>query len=149
MLNNNFVLLTQVFLSGSYSTVFYSFTKHNSSFSVFSISSFSLCTLGSHINANGQFHYKRNYYTCDDCHCGFYPLDKKLGVQAGQMSEEVMQLAALFEIDDAFGTSRDLLKRSALLELSPNSIRKAMQVLGEAVIVHERKLIEESLWLAP
>ncbi|MGB7339312.1 MAG: hypothetical protein WBC91_10510 [Phototrophicaceae bacterium] len=65
------------------------------------------------------------------------------------MSEEVMQLAALFEIDDAFGTSRDLLKRSALLELSPNSIRKAMQVLGEAVIVHERKLIEESLWLAP
>jgi len=99
---------------------------------------------GMSLTVQGRVHYKRNYYTGADCHCGFYPLDKKLGIKAGQMSEEVLQLAALFGIDDAFGTSHDLLKRSALLELSPNSIRKATQLLGEAVIVHAGKRIEES-----
>jgi hypothetical protein len=99
---------------------------------------------GMSLTLQGRVHYKRNYYICGDCHCGFYPLDKKLGIQTGQMSEEVLQLAALFGRDDAFGTSHDLLKRSALLELSPNSIRKATQVVGEKVLLHEQDLIEQS-----
>jgi len=49
------------------------------------------------------------------------------------MSQEVLQLAALLGAQDAFGTSRDVLARTALLELSPSSIRKACQVVGEAV----------------
>lgn len=99
---------------------------------------------GMSLTLQGRVHYKRNYYNCDDCHCGFYPLDKKLGIKAGQMSEEVVQLAALFGIDDAFGTGHDLLKRSSLLELSPNSIRKATQLRGQAVIAREEKLREDS-----
>jgi hypothetical protein len=92
----------------------------------------------------GRICYRRNYYSCDDCHDGFYPLDMKLGIRPGQMSDEVVQLAALFGIKDAFGTGHDLLKRSALLELSPNSIRKAAQVVGEKVIAHEQELINQS-----
>lgn len=102
------------------------------------------CREGMTLTLQGRVHYKRNYYTCDDCHCGFYPLDQKLGIKAGQMSEEVIQLAALFGIEDAFGTGHDLLKRSASLNLSPNSIRKATQRVGEKIIAHEQGLIKQS-----
>lgn len=96
----------------------------------------------------GRVCYSRSYYSCADCHCGFYPLDMKLGIKPGQMSDEVVQLAALFGIKDAFATGHDLLKRSALLELSPNSIRKATQVVAEKVIAHEQDLLEQSHDLA-
>jgi hypothetical protein len=99
---------------------------------------------GKSITLQGDVAYKRNYYVCDDCHCGFYPLDMKLGIKPGQMSDEVVQLAGLFGIEDAFGTGHDLLKRSTLLELSPNSIRKASHIVGEKVIAHEADLIKQS-----
>lgn len=99
---------------------------------------------GKSITLHGHVYYKRNYYTCDDCHCGFYPLDMKLGIRPGQMSDEVIQLAALFGIDDAFGTGHDLLKRSAWLNLSPNSIRKATQRVGDKVMAYEQHLIKQS-----
>jgi hypothetical protein len=60
------------------------------------------------------------------------------------MSAEVVQLAALFGIDDAFASGHDLLKRTTALELSPNSIRKATQIVGEKVVLHEQDLIEQS-----
>lgn len=103
---------------------------------------------GMSITLQGRVKYRRAYYACTNCHQGFYPLDERLGIEAGQMSAEVVQLAALFGIDDAFGTGHDLLKRSALLELSPNSIRKATQIVGEKVIWHEQDLINQSQNLA-
>jgi hypothetical protein len=96
------------------------------------------------ITLQGRVYYRRAYYGCSNCHQGFYPLDTSLGIEAGQMSAEVVQLAALFGIDDAFATGHDLLKRSAALELSPNSIRKATQIVGEKVMLHEQDLIEQS-----
>jgi hypothetical protein len=103
---------------------------------------------GMSITLQGSVYYRRPYYLCSSCHQGFYPLDEGLGIAAGQMSAEVVQLAALFGIDDAFGTSQDLLKRSAMLELSPNSIRKATQIMGEKVISDEQALHEQSYDLA-
>jgi hypothetical protein len=99
---------------------------------------------GMSITLQGRVYYRRAYYTCSKCQQGFYPLDVQLGIEAGQMSAEVLQLAALFGIDDAFATGHDLLKRTTALELSPNSIRKATQVMGEKVMSHEQDLIEQS-----
>jgi Uncharacterised protein family (UPF0236) len=99
---------------------------------------------GMTMTLQGRVYFGRNYYSCLACHQGFYPLDKKLGIKAGQMSDEVVQLAALFGIDDAFGTGHDLLKRSASLELSPNSIRKATQLVAKKVMAHEEELKEQS-----
>ena len=85
---------------------------------------------GMSITLQGRVYYRRTYYACSSCHQGFYPLDERLGIEAGQMSTEVVQLAALFGIEDAFGTCHDFLKRATLLELSPNSMRKASQMVG-------------------
>ncbi|MCZ7546144.1 MAG: hypothetical protein M5R40_22615 [Anaerolineae bacterium] len=47
------------------------------------------------------------------------------------MSAAVVKLAALVGVQDAFGTSSDLLAQTTLLDLSPNSIRKACQQVGK------------------
>lgn len=90
------------------------------------------------ISLQGRVTYRRSYYVCDHCRQGHYPLDERLAIQPGQMSREVIKTAALLGAQDAFGTSSDVLKRTTLLELSPNSIRKACQRVGETVARQER-----------
>jgi hypothetical protein len=99
---------------------------------------------GMSITVFGRIHYRRPYYGCDHCHQGHYPLDEQLGIQPGQMSAEVVQLAALMGIQTSFATSRDLLARTALLELSANSIRKACQQVGQRVMQIETQQYEAS-----
>jgi Uncharacterised protein family (UPF0236) len=99
---------------------------------------------GVSITLQGRVAYRRAYYLCASCQQGFYPLDEVLGIEAGQMSNAVVQLAAAFGMADAFGSSSVLLQRATLLELSPNSIRKATQVVGAKVLSHEQALIEQS-----
>lgn len=96
------------------------------------------------ITLQGRVSYRRAYYGCGCCGQGHSPLDERLGIKPGQMSDEVIQVAALLGIHDAFGTSSDVLARTTLLELSPHSIRKACQVMGERVIVHEEILQADS-----
>ena len=43
----------------------------------------------------GRVAYRRAYYVCPHCHTGQYPLDRRLGIRPGQMSEEVVKVAAL------------------------------------------------------
>lgn len=87
----------------------------------------------------GRVYYRRTYYVCPHCRRGHYPLDDQLGIQPGHMSQEVIQVAALLGVQDAFGTSSDVLARTTLLDLSPNSIRKACQMVGERVAAREQE----------
>jgi hypothetical protein len=103
---------------------------------------------GMSLNLQGRVYYRRAYYGCPHCHQGHYPLDRRLGIQPGEMSAEVMGLAALAGVQDAFGASSQLLAQAALLELSPNSIRKACQQVGEGVMRQEQTLIAQSQDLA-
>jgi hypothetical protein len=96
------------------------------------------------ITLQGRVSYRRAYYRCQQCGRGHYPLDERLGIKPGQMSDEVIRLAALLGIHDAFGTSSDVLARTTLLELSPHSIRRACQVMGERVMAHEDTLWTDS-----
>ena len=92
---------------------------------------------GMTITLQGRVRYRRRYYLCSQCGRGHYPVDEQLGIEPGQMSEEVVKVAALLGIQDAFGTGRDVLRRLAGLELSANSIRKATQIVGERVAQRE------------
>jgi hypothetical protein len=92
---------------------------------------------GKSITLLGRVTYRRPYYQCGGCQRGHAPLDKALGIAPGQMSHEVQQLAALMGIHASFAMSRDLLRRTAQIELSPNSIRKACQQVGAKVMQQE------------
>ena len=92
---------------------------------------------GMAITLQGRMSYRRAYYLCATCGKGHYPLDERLGIEPGQMSREVIKVAALCGIQDAFEAGSDVLARTSLLELSPNSLRKACQVVGERVMSDE------------
>ncbi len=49
----------------------------------------------------GRVHYRRAYDVCPHCHGGQYPLDRRLGIQARQMSQEVVKVAARLGVEDA------------------------------------------------
>jgi hypothetical protein len=99
---------------------------------------------GMSVTLFGRVHYRRTYYVCEHCHTGQYPLDKQLGIQPGQMSEAVVKVAALLGVEDAYGSSREALYQTTLLELSPNSIRKACHEIGEQVEVREAQALARS-----
>jgi Uncharacterised protein family (UPF0236) len=92
----------------------------------------------------GRVHYRRAYYLCEHCHHGHYPLDQRLGIQAGQMSQEVVKVAALLGVEDAYGSSRETLLQTTLLDLSPNSIREACHQIGEQVETREAAALTNS-----
>jgi len=96
----------------------------------------------------GRVHYRRAYYVCERCHSGQYPLDQRLGIKAGQMSAEVVKVAARLGIEDAYGSSQETLMETTLLELSPNSIRQACHQIGEQVEDREAELRVHSQDLA-
>jgi hypothetical protein len=103
---------------------------------------------GMSITLLGRVYYRRPYYLCAACGQGHYPLDEQLGIQAGQMSSAVVQLAALVGVQTAFARSRDLLLRTAQLDLSANSIRKATQQVGQCVRDDESQWVNASQDLA-
>lgn len=92
----------------------------------------------------GRVTYRRPYYACPTCQRGHCPLDDALGIAPGQMSEEVQQVAGLLGANTSFARSSDLLQRVAQVRLSPNSIRKATQQMGERVMQQEALQVAES-----
>jgi hypothetical protein len=81
----------------------------------------------------GRVKYRRAYYVCPACHEGHYLLDQRLGIEPGQMSAEVVKVAARLGVEDAYGSSQATVRETALLELSPNRIRAACLTIGEPV----------------
>jgi len=96
------------------------------------------------LTLSGRVHYRRAYYVCESCHGGHYPLDERLGIHPGQMSEEVVKVAALLGVEDAYGSSRETLLQTTLLELSPNSIRQACHQIGQQVEAREAQALADS-----
>ena len=95
------------------------------------------------ITLHGKISYRRAYYVCE-CGQGQCPLDKRLGIEPGQMSMELQTIAALFGVQEAYATSSTTLARLIPVELSPNSIRAACQAVGEAVLVAEAGILNAS-----
>jgi Uncharacterised protein family (UPF0236) len=81
----------------------------------------------------GRVSYRRAYYLCPSCHHGHYPLDQQLGIKPGEMSAEVVKVAALVGVEDAYDSSRQILLQTSQLELSANSIRRACHQVGQQV----------------
>ena len=92
------------------------------------------------ITLQGKVGYRRAYYLCE-CGRGQYPLDKRLGIAPGQMSDGVKTVAALLGVQEAYATSSTTLARLLPLELSPNSIRAACHDVGDMVLGEEAALL--------
>lgn len=87
----------------------------------------------------GTVHYKRAYYLCPQCHRGHFPLDEQLGLRPGEMSAELESLLAMTGAQVPFAKGVDLFERLTLVHVSPQSMDKATEVMGQEVAARERE----------
>lgn len=95
------------------------------------------------ITLQGRVSYRRAYYRCG-CGRGCCPLDERLGIQPGQMSEQLVKVAARFGISEAYERSAEGLAVATGLALSPNSVRRACLAVGTQVVERETELLARS-----
>jgi hypothetical protein len=88
----------------------------------------------------GWVSYRRAYYLCSHCHHGQSPLDRKLGLQPGQVSMGLQPLLGLLGVQTSFDEASRLAKELLLLEVSDNTIRKSTQTIGQ------RQATREAAW---
>lgn len=95
------------------------------------------------LTLQGRVTYRRAYYRCA-CGRGCCPLDERLGIVPGQMSRQLVQVATVLGVTDAFGSSAAVLAQLTGVTLSPNSLRAACRQTGEQVVAHEQSLLARS-----
>lgn len=98
------------------------------------------------ITVFGRVRYKRGYYICDHCGRGEKPLDTRLKIEPGEMSQGLKPLLALLGIQTSFDEAAELAKALLLVEISDNSIRKAVQWVGQKQDAIEEKWKRLSDW---
>lgn len=98
------------------------------------------------ITVFGRVRYKRRYYLCDHCGRGEKVLDRRLKIQPGEVSRGLKPLLALLGIQTSFDEAALLAKALLLVEISDNSIRKAVQWVGEKQAALEEKWKRLSDW---
>lgn len=87
----------------------------------------------------GRVSYKRAYYLCPQCHQGTYPLDERLGLRPGQMSAELESLLGMTGALMTFAKGAELFERLTLVEVSPQSMDTATEIMGEEVVRQEKE----------
>ena len=86
----------------------------------------------------GRMEVKRAYYLCAVCRRGYCPLDERLGLRPNAISAELERLGAMTGVLLPFGKGRDLFEALTLVSLSDQTLDKATQAYGAAVIQREQ-----------
>lgn len=98
------------------------------------------------ITVFGRVRYRRSYYLCDHCRRGTKPLDNRLKIKPGEISQGLKPLLALLGIQTSFDEAAELAKVFLLLDISDNSIRQAVQWVGQKQQAREKKWERLSDW---
>jgi len=92
----------------------------------------------------GKCHLKRDYYLCQNCHQGHFPLDQELGLRPNAFSAELERLVAMTGVQIPFGKGSDLFEELTQIAVSDPRMAKACQKVGETVIEQENKWHKKS-----
>lgn len=98
------------------------------------------------ITVFGRVKYKRSYYLCDHCRGGHKPLDTHFQITPGEMSQGLKPLVALLGIQTSFDEAAKLAQTLLLVDISDNSIRQAVQWVGQRQVERESKWAKLSDW---
>lgn len=83
------------------------------------------------VSVFGRVSYKRRYYTCPTCHLGQAPLDRRMGVEAGEVTAGLAELLALMGVEVAFEEATRLVERFLLFSVSDNTLRHETERFGQ------------------
>jgi hypothetical protein len=82
------------------------------------------------VSVFGRVSYRRSYHTCAQCHAGQSPLDRALGIEAGQVTAGLAELLALAGVEVAFEEATRWLEHYLLFRVSDNTLRKETERFG-------------------
>ena len=86
----------------------------------------------------GSMEVTRAYSLCAECQRGCCPLDERLGLRPNAISAELERLGAMTGVMLPFGKGRDLFEALTLVSLSDQTVDKATQAYGAAVLQREQ-----------
>lgn len=89
----------------------------------------------------GEVKLKRPYYLCSTCHQGRCPLDAALGFCAGGMSAGLQEVLALLGVQFPFEEAVQMLAQLTLVQVSPNTCRKASEEVGRLLLEQEQAAV--------
>jgi len=102
------------------------------------------------VSVFGRVRYGRGYYLCEQCHARQSPLDRRMGIEAGQVTAGLAELLALAGVEIAFEEASRWLKHYLLFRVSDNTLRKETERFGELQEVQEtewKEKSQEEAWL--
>lgn len=92
----------------------------------------------------GQVGYSRAYFVCLDCQQGHYPLDQKLGLRPGQMSDELERLSGMAGAQLPFEQGSRLFEALTLVSMSDRCLAEATRAMGQEVQALESEWLIQS-----
>jgi hypothetical protein len=102
------------------------------------------------VSVFGQVRYRRGYYLCGQCYARQSPLDRKIGIEAGQVTAGLAELLALAGVEIAFEEATRWLEHYLLFRVSDNTLRKETERFGELQEAQEtewKEKSQEEAWL--
>jgi hypothetical protein len=96
------------------------------------------------VSVFGRVRYRRRYFSCPQCGQGEYPLDKRLHLQAGEVTAGLAELLALAGVETAFAEASRLIERFLLFGVSDNTLRKETERFGELQKQREEEWKQQS-----
>lgn len=102
------------------------------------------------VSVFGRVSYRRGYYLCEQCHARQSLLDRRMGIEAGQVTAGLAELLALAGVEIAFEEATRWLEHYLLFRVSDNTLRKETERFGELQEVQEtdwKEKSREEAWL--
>ncbi len=99
---------------------------------------------GTILSVFGRVNYRRRYHVCEECHAGVSPLDRHMGIEAGQVTAGLAELLALAGVEISFEEGTRWLERYLLFRVSDNTLRKETERFGELQKAQEAEWIKNS-----
>jgi hypothetical protein len=99
---------------------------------------------GTILSVFGRVGYRRSYHVCEQCHAGVSPLDRQMGIAAGQVTAGLAELLALAGVEVSFEEGTRWLERFLLFRVSDNTLRKETERFGELQKAQEAEWIKNS-----
>jgi len=85
---------------------------------------------------------RRAYYLCRRCHRGTVPLDRKLGLCAGSISDGLDQVLALMGVYGAFDEAAKIIERLIGVAVCGNRVRASTEGLGAAIDARDQAEVD-------
>ena len=99
--------------------------------------------------ALGPLTLERAWYHCDQCHCGFSPRDRALGIDDTCLSPAALRMLAITAARTSFAGTSALLRELAGLAVAPKTVERHAEALGREVADDECRVIEPEPCDAP